>query len=282
MRKSPDLIAPIKNADDEGAAMPTGTQTLTRGLAVLQAVAGGARDLKDIAQLLGTTRSTTHRLASCLAQERYLRFTPGIGYVLGPKLIELGFQAREEVSLSVVARPYLEQLAEQSGDTIHLALQDNDDVLYLDKIPGKKGLEMRSRVGHRMPIATTGVGKALMLGMSESEWKSLYEKRSSATSIDTSRLLPKRSWSEFRDQMRAYAKGGYAFDLEDNEPSIRCVAAPIYDASHAIVAAISVSSTLPYMPLERMQSLIAVVQGAAAGISGELGGNPEIIGSGPD
>ena len=274
MRKSldsSDSKAAGIHTDEQAVAAPSGTQTLTRGLAVLQAVAGGARDLKEIAKLLGTTRSTTHRLASCLVQERYLRFTPNAGYVLGPKLIELGFQARDEVSLAVVARPYLEQLAEQSGDTIHLALQDDDDVLYLDKIPGKKGLEMRSRVGHRMPIATTGVGKALMLGMDEEEWKSLYQKRSSATSADTSRLLPKRSWSEFREQMRQYAKGGYAFDLEDNEPSIRCVAAPIYDAGHAIVAAISVSSTVPYMPLKRMQTLIAVVQAAAAGISSELG-----------
>jgi DNA-binding IclR family transcriptional regulator len=244
---------------------------LTRGLAVLHAVAGGARDLKQISALLGTTRSTTHRLASCLVQERYLRFTQNVGYALGPKLIELGFQARDDVSLATVARPYLEQLAEQSGDTIHLALQDGDDVLYLDKIPGKQGLEMRSRVGHRMPITTTGVGKALMLGMGEEQWQSLYQQRSSATSVNTSRLLPKRSWSEFREQMRQYVKGGYAFDLEDNEPSIRCVAAPIYDASHAIVAAISVSSTVPYMSLKRMQALIAVVQAAAAGISSELG-----------
>lgn len=275
MRKSQDS-AELPDNPGEPAAAPTGTQTLTRGLGVLQAVAGGARDLKQIAQMLGTTRSTTHRLANCLVQERYLRFTPSAGYMLGPKLIELGFQAREEVSLSIAARPYLEQLAEQSGDTIHLALQDADDVLYLDKIPGKKGLEMRSRVGHRMPIATTGVGKALMLGMDEEEWKNLYQKRSSAASSHASGLLPKRSWIEFRDQMREYVKGGYAFDLEDNEPSIRCVAAPIYDASHAIVAAISVSSTLPYMPLERMQSLIAVVQAAAASISSELGANKDV------
>ncbi|MEM4988715.1 IclR family transcriptional regulator [Collimonas sp. H4R21] len=274
MRKLQDSAESHGHAGEQAAA-PTGTQTLTRGLAVLQAVAGGARDLKQIAQMLGTTRSTTHRLANCLVQERYLRFTPNAGYVLGPKLIELGFQAREEVSLSIVARPYLERLAEQSGDTIHLALQDGDDVLYLDKIPGKKGLEMRSRVGHRMPIATTGVGKALMLGMDEEEWKSLYQKRSTAAANHAAGLLPKRSWTEFRDQMREYVKGGYAFDLEDNEPSIRCVAAPIYDATHAIVAAISVSSTLPYMPLERMQSLIAVVQAAAAGISSELGANQE-------
>ena len=271
---SSDSSEPNAHLGSYVSVTQTGTQTLTRGLAVLQAVAGGARDLKEIATLLGFTRSTTHRLASCLVQARYLRFTPNAGYVLGPKLIELGFQARDEVSLSVMARPYLKQLAEQSGDTIHLALQDGDDVLYLDKIPGKKDLEMRSRVGHRMPIATTGVGKALMLGMKEDEWKGLYQKRSSATSADTSRLLPKRSWSEFREQMRQYAKDGYVFDLEDNEPSIRCVAAPIYDAGHVIVAAISVSSTVLYMSLKRMQALIAVVQAAATGISSELGAVP--------
>lgn len=250
---------------------PTGTQTLTRGLAVLQAVAGGARELMEISQVVGTSRSTTHRLASCLVQERFLRFTANAGYVLGPKLIELGFQAREEVSLAVAARPYLEQLAEQSGDTIHLALRDADDVLYLDKIPGKRGLEMRSRVGHRMPLATTGVGKALMLEMPESDWKYFYQKSTVATSVGAAKLVPKHSWTEFRDRMRQYAEGGYAFDLEDNEPSIRCVSAPIYDAGQVLVAAVSVSSTVPYMSLQRMQSLIDTVKHAASKISAELG-----------
>ncbi|MDP5007607.1 MAG: IclR family transcriptional regulator [Glaciimonas sp.] len=242
---------------------PTGTQTLVRGLAVIHAVAAGARDLMAIATVVGTTRSTTHRLASCLVQERYLRFTSSAGYALGPKLIELGFQAREDVSLSVVARPYLEQLAAHSNDTIHLAIRDANDVLYLDKIPGKQGLEMRSRVGHRMPLATTGVGKALMLGLPEHEWKLLYqqyEKKNGAA-----------NWTVFRARMREYTDDDYAFDLEDNEPSIRCVSAPIRDASHAIVAAISISSTVPYMSDKRMQLLIPVVKQAATEISAELG-----------
>ena len=79
---------------DPDAAAPAGTQTLMRGLAVVQAVADGARDLKELCARIGVARSTTHRLASCLVQERYLRVLPGVGYALGPKLIELGFQAR--------------------------------------------------------------------------------------------------------------------------------------------------------------------------------------------
>lgn len=160
-----------KNAKD---AAPTGTQTLLRGLAVVQAVAGGARDLKEIARLIGTTRSTTHRLASCLVDERYLRVVPQVGYLLGPKLIELGFQAREALPLVTLAGPYLDELSALTGDTIHLAIREDDDVLYLHKNPGRNGPEMRSRVGHRMPLARTGIGKALLLDDSPQEWQRLY------------------------------------------------------------------------------------------------------------
>ena len=146
--------------DDSTKIAPTGTQTLLRGLAVVQAVANGARDLKDIARVIGTTRSTTHRLASCLVDERYLRVLPKVGYLLGPKLIELGFQAREELPLVTLAEPYLDQLSALTGDTIHLAVREGDEVLYLHKNPGRNGPEMRSRVGHRMAMARTGIGKA--------------------------------------------------------------------------------------------------------------------------
>ncbi|WP_256591466.1 IclR family transcriptional regulator, partial [Pseudomonas sp. HMWF006] len=151
--------APEKTKD----AAPTGTQTLLRGLGVVQAVASGARDLKEIARLIGTTRSTTHRLASCLVDERYLRVVPQMGYLLGPKLIELGFQAREELPLVSLAGPYLDELSALTGDTVHLGIREGDEVLYLLKNPGRNGPEMRSRVGHRMPLARTGIGKALML-----------------------------------------------------------------------------------------------------------------------
>lgn len=245
-----------------------GTQTLMRGLAVIHAVAAGARDLRDICARTGVGRSTTHRLASCLVQERYLRVLPGYGYALGSRLIELGFQAREEIPLAALARPYLDDLARLSGDTIHLAVRDGVDALYLEKIPGKKGLEMRSRVGHRMPLAVTGVGKALLLDGDEAEWLAMLRAGSPVSPQAAGNVQPEE---HFLARMRDYARSGYAFDLEDNEPSIRCVAAPVRDAARTIVAAVSVSSTIPYMPMERMREMIPAVQAAAQGISGELG-----------
>ena len=257
---------PLPPLATEAAAL-SGTQTLMRGLAVIHAVADGCRDLKALCARTGIARSTVHRLASLLVRERYLRSISGSGYALGPRLIELGFQARAELSLVELARPHLEALAQSTGETIHLAVRDGDEVLYLDKIAGTHGLEMRSRVGQRMPLAYTGVGKALLLDAQESEWLRVFEAGQPAARL----CGPGLCWPDFVARMRSYAQGGYAYDLEDNEPSVRCVAAPVRAAGGAIVAGLSVSSTVPYLSLQRMEQLRPGVQAAAAAVSSELG-----------
>lgn len=256
-------------ASDTSTASPAGTQTLLRGLAVIHAVADGAHDLKAIAAHVGTTRSTTHRLASALVEERYLRISSHNGYRLGPKLIELGFKARDDLPLPRLAAPLLDELAALTGDTVHLAMRDGDQVLYLHKNPGRNGPEMRSRVGQRMPLTRTGIGKALLLDTPQHEWRRLFDGQPAPTTLWPGREEP--DWEAFHQRMLTYVAGQYAFDLEDNEPSIRCVAAPVRDASARIVAAISVASTAPYMSLERMQALVPRVQGVALALSQELG-----------
>jgi DNA-binding IclR family transcriptional regulator len=254
----------------DGSMQQAGTQTLLRGLAILEAAAAGVRDLRSFGAVLGTTRSTTHRLVSSLVQARYLRQVQG-GYLLGPKLIELGTIALEQMPLTAVARAHLQSLADETLDTIHLGVRDGDDVLYIDKIPGQRGLEMRSRVGHRMPLASTGIGKAMMLDLAPQSWRDLFD--ASRRTLAGVSFRPDHSLEPdtFLKRMATYSAGGYTFDLEENEISIRCVAAPVRDASGAIVAALSVASTIPYMPLERMDELIPVVQREARAISQELG-----------
>ncbi|HKT95438.1 MAG TPA: helix-turn-helix domain-containing protein, partial [Paraburkholderia sp.] len=93
-RAGADEIVGLPGALLDGSAQ-AGTQTLLRGLAILEAAAAGVRDLRSFGAVLGTTRSTTHRLVSSLVQARYLRQVQG-GYLLGPKLIELGTIALEQ------------------------------------------------------------------------------------------------------------------------------------------------------------------------------------------
>ncbi|MBA1686681.1 IclR family transcriptional regulator, partial [Escherichia coli] len=145
-------------------------------------------------------------------------------------------------------------------DTVHLGIVEGDEVLYLEKINSQRGLEMRSRPGHRMPLAITGIGKALILNRTEEEWRTLFK-----TCGDETKL------GAFIQNMRRYAASGFAFDLEENEPTIRCVAAPVYNARDEIVAAISVASTTTYMSLARLEELAPYVKSCAEEISAELG-----------
>lgn len=141
-------------------------------------------------------------------------------------MIELGFKALHGNPLPVVARPFLEELSEQVHDTVHLGVVDGDSVLYLEKLPGTRGAEMRSRVGHRMPLTRTGVGMALLLDSPE-RWEELYiadEDRVTVPTVVRRGELAERC-AEFCTRMQTYAKSGSAMDLEDNEPGIRCVAA---------------------------------------------------------
>ncbi len=250
-----------------------GAQTLVRGLAVLQAVADGAQSLPRIGDAIGCSRSTTQRLVSALVEQRFLRCGPSHGYLLGAKLIELGFRARETVPVATVARRFLHALAVRTQDTVHLGVADGAEVLYIDKIPGQRGLEMRSRVGHRMKLAVTGVGKALMLDMAPEEWRTLH---AAAVAPPAGRGAP-RSPDAYLDEMHAYAAAGVAFDFAENEVGIHCIAAPVRDGSGGIAAAISVASAAQHMPEARMRALAPDVADTARAISAELGWNGQPI-----
>jgi DNA-binding IclR family transcriptional regulator len=242
-----------------------GSQTLVRGLDVLEAVASGVGNLADLAATLGLNRSTAHRLAATLVERRYLTFVPRNGYGLGPKSLELGYQARVQLNIPRVARDHLEKLAAQTGDTVHLGVLDGTRALYLDKIPGRRRVEISSRVGELQPLRSTGLGKALLLDEDDTHLREFYRCENGS---EHHYRVSETTWMK---RMRDYAKRGCAFDLEENEDRIRCVAAPIRDATGGIKASISVSSAAQYMNDERMQTLVNQVRQTAEQISRELG-----------
>lgn len=137
------------------------SQTLVRGLDVLEKVADGPVALSAIARQLGLSRSTVHRLATTLLERRYLNVTPRRGYSLGPKLLELGFLARDQISLVRLARPYLEALAMQTGDVAMLAVLVGDDVLLADQAAGRRRVLPSLRTGDRLPLTGCALGEAL-------------------------------------------------------------------------------------------------------------------------
>lgn len=239
---------------DDAPNSGLGAQTLIRGLTILEYVAQGTTDVKGLVKKIGAPRSTIHRILSNLVNEGYLHHIPYRGYTLGYKLIYLGAAAREQRPLVQIAHPILEELAAQTSDTVHMGIVEGGEVLYLDKVSGSKGLEMRSRIGQKMPLASTGLGKSLMFGMPTTRWKHYYD--DALRRKDEAREHPKlASWSDYKAIMAKYKKQGWAQDLEENEVGIRCVSAPIRDVNGDVIAAISISSAIFYMSEERMQEL---------------------------
>lgn len=240
------------------------SQTLLRGLEIIDAVAERPATIQEIAAMTGLTYSTVHRILSVLLEQRYLKSSNAREFELGPRLIELGFAAHSRTDIVRVARPWLEDLSRETRDTVHLAQRDGWEVAYLDKLRGTRPIEISSRIGGRKPIISTGVGKALILDEPETTLSRLYQR-------DHHLLAGEMSEAEWLELMASYRSNGYAYDLGEDSPSIRCVAVPLRDATGCIVAAISVSSTAEYMQPARMSALIDEVKRVARAISAELG-----------
>jgi DNA-binding IclR family transcriptional regulator len=265
-RKRPNNRSAIRHDSvDVSSGALAGAQTLFRGLEVIDAVARGKVGLDELADAVGLTRSTAHRLASALVRNRYLKFLRGTGYSLGPRLIELGYLASQQASLARVAREHIEQLAARTGDTVHLGVLDGSTALYIDKIQGTRRVEISSRIGERQPLRSTGLGKALILDADEKQWREYYAYEAR---LGHSYGVDLKLWLR---RMHDYAKEGYAFDLEENEDRIRCVAAPVRDVTGEIVGSISVSSAAQYMNDKRLHDLTFEVKSTADMISRELG-----------
>jgi DNA-binding IclR family transcriptional regulator len=247
-------------------AAGTGAQTLLRGLALLEAVAEGVSDLERLAGRTGLTRSTAHRLLTALTREEYVSHEAPNGYRLGPKLLRLGFQAHGQLHLPLVARPHLEWLASLTMDTVHLSLLDGTQVVYVDKVSGSRRLQLASSIGGRMPAQSTGLGKAHVSALPEEEWPHHFVPGLKQTPNTIGTL------EAFIDEMRRTRDRGYALDMEENEHGVRCIAAPIRDASNRPVAAVSLASASIFLTDERIPELIPLVLETARRISHDLGG----------
>jgi DNA-binding IclR family transcriptional regulator len=249
-------------APQVSAAADRASQTLHRALDILEAVAEGAHSLKAFEERVGLTRSTTHRLASALV-DRGLLSAVGRDYRLGGRLVQLGHQAGERLGLGEVARPVLMALAAETQDAANLGTPAGDQVLYVAQVPGRRRLEIRHQAGDRNLIRDTALGRALMIDASPERWADLFSEIPNAPQA-----------LAFQDEMEAARRTGHALHLEDGGDSIRCIAAPIRDASGAIIAAVSLSSVPQYMDEARMAELTPKVVAAALEIGMALGFNP--------
>lgn len=238
------------------------SQTIERAFLIFDELMIADQDIPTLAERCKLTYSTAYRIVQFLYEQGYVQKANGKKYKLGSKLIQLGFRAYDSTNLVRSARPHLEALNEQTQDTVHLAVRESGQVVYLDKLAGYRAVNISSSIGGRKNLHNTGVGKALLLLDTPEQWTRVYEREGGS---------PERK-AEFLANMQQYARAGYALDLGEDSPNIRCVAVPILAKPDRLIAAISVSSTVEYMNDERIGQLIQTVKAAASEISFEVYG----------
>lgn len=217
-------------------------QSLRRGLALLDAMAdsqGRGATLSELANRTGLSVSTTHRLLATLIQDGFAIKDRDSGfYVPGHRTAGIAASVeRRTAYLRALARPQLEKIVAETGETTNLVVLDDVRAVYLDQVPGARAVRMSSRIGSTFPAHTSASAKAILaFQVDETLLHAILENapfpRFTPATITTE--------ADFRAELERVRERGYAVEREEFEAGTACVAAAIRDARGIAIAAISV------------------------------------------
>jgi IclR family KDG regulon transcriptional repressor len=257
-----------------GERFPYRIQVLDRAVAILELLWQHGRELnvQAISAGVGVNHNTVRRILKALAYHGLVEEDGG-SYRLGMKLFELGSSVVARLDVRVRARPYLERLVLETGETAHLCILDRGEVLYLDKHEPMRTMRIPSEIGRRNPAHCTAVGKALLAYLPEPELEELVRQqglRAYTSRTITTLVELKRELAQVREQ-------GYAVDNEEFEEGLKCVGAPVRDYSGRVVASISIAGPAFRLTEERIPVLAQSVMEVARELSRELGYRAEEV-----
>jgi IclR family acetate operon transcriptional repressor len=241
-------------------------------LSVLDALdvarAGGASRLGDIAARAQLPKSTTHRILRRLVDRGYARSVGDGVYVLGPRVLTMASDMLHELDATVVARPIVRALHGEVGHTVHFAALSDDEAVYLDKLvdPGLP-YQFASRVGGRIPLHCTAIGKALLAAMPPPEARDVLSRRELVRRTPNTLVSPEA----LDEELELVRSRGFAIDDEENERNIRCVGSAVLDHRGEPTHAISVSALTVELGLGDAVALGPRVMAAAREVSAALG-----------
>lgn len=236
--------------------------------AVVEALATESR-VSSVARTVDLPVSTVHRILQELVAVGWARPDGEHGYTLGARLLSTAGQASNEGMLTRVTRPVLRELCDATTHAAHFGMRQGDEAVYLAKMEGRRSYQMRSRVGLAIPLHCTAIGKAILAALPEEEVRSIAARtglpaRTEHTITDVDELLA---------HLTTVKRRGFAYDEEENEPHIRCVAAVVIDHRGVAVGGVSVSSLAFDIDRARLLRHAALVVSAARQISAALGVN---------
>jgi DNA-binding IclR family transcriptional regulator len=247
-----------------------GVKSVERALEVLITLCGAdsGMSLGELSAKTGLHKSTVHRLLQSLISYQLATQDPDTKlYKAGLRLFELTHQVLSKIELRSQARPELEELSRRLNETVHLAVLDEDEMVYIDKKETQRAVRMYSAIGKRGPLHCTGVGKVLLAYLPEERLEQIIKKKGLRRYTEKTITSP----SELKRHLALVRQQGYAIDDTEHEPEIRCVACPIRDHNGEVIAAISLTVPASRMSREEIEGLAPLVKDYADRISRKMG-----------
>ena len=247
--------------DDKSSSIQV-IDRMTALLDALAAVDAGA-SLKILAAETGLHPSTAFRILASLTQHGFVARDDGGLYLLGPHLLQLAARMRVGLDVRAAARPEMEWLRDQVGETVNLTVRQGDEMVYVERVTPNRMMRVEQVIGSRAPLHVTAVGK-LMLGEAGAAATRDYARR---TRLPAYTANTRHEARRLLEDIGASQARGYALDDEEAELGVGCIGALVRDASGAAVAGLSVSA-----PIERRRlDWAPLLQEAARRISLRLG-----------
>jgi IclR family transcriptional regulator, KDG regulon repressor len=245
---------------------------VTRALDILELFLDGDDTLSapEITRRLGLPRTTVHELVTTLAARSYLVSVadqPG-RYRLGVRPYQLGSRYAEQLDLAAEGQQVARKVAETCDETVHVAILEGADVIYIAKVDSTHAVRMVSAAGRRLPAHCTSVGKMLLASLPEPALAArLPDDGPLVAMTDNSITSP----HELRRHLVAIRERGVAVEQRESNPDVSCVAAPVRDSAGRVVAALSISVPTIRWNDERREELAELAAKGADELSTRLG-----------
>lgn len=223
--------------------------------------------LSELSSYLNIPKSTLSFLMNTLEEDGFIRKTEPGKYCLGLKLFELGNLVGQQLDLRKRSLPHLRSIVDILGETVHLAILNQDQAFYIEKVEGKYTTSIPSQVGRHNPLHCTGVGKVLLAHLEQSEINRIIKQKGLNRLTKNTICDAKSLFAE----LKKIRSQGYALDNEEFEKGLLCFAAPIRNHKGLVVAAISISGHANSIDLKSQDNYISLIKKTAINISEAYG-----------
>lgn len=209
----------------------------------------------------GLPKATVFRFCNTLANLGYLKKNPNDEFSLGLAFITLGERVKADTNIAELAKPYMEELAEETGEAVNLGIRQDDSVFTLLNVEGQESV-LISKLVPICPIHCSAMGKAFLVNASEEEVKRLY-----STPLQKRTVNTRTTYEEFLQDKAFYEEHGLTMENEEYEYGLSCFGAPLYGYNGRLIAGISLSAPMSRMEIKGREKMMKELRSAADKIS---------------